>query len=185
MNFLKIDELRWINNYLDFSPTLDKEDLEQLKLFTFMWDMFEAKACKGVSKGQNIADFVLHELKIGSLNISDSFVDAYYNYFKKRYIQDNKTNEIFKRLTMNAEETFTNGEKEFVIKNFIEKVLLEDNPTEKNRLLASLLIVYKLRGNFFLRTKNIINVHAQYKNFAVANHLIATILDKYKKQNNE
>ncbi|WP_027634035.1 hypothetical protein [Clostridium hydrogeniformans] len=182
MNFLKIDELRWINNYLGFSPTLDKEDLEQLKLFTFMWDMFEAKACKGVSKGQNIADFVLHELKIESLNRSDSFVDAYYNYFKKRYIESNKTNEIFKRLTMNADETFKNGNNEFVIKDFIENVLLEENPTEKNRLLASLLIVYKLRCNFFLRSKNIINVHSQYRNFTVANHLIASILDKYKKQ---
>lgn len=185
MDFLEFDELRWLNKYLDYSPRLDLEDLNQLKLFTFMWDMFDAETCKGNCNAQQLANFVLNTLNIASESKSSSFIDAYFTYFKNRYVEDGKTNKLFDQLTYNVNETFTNGETEYKFKDFTQKVLLENNPTEKNRVLATMLIIYRLRFNFFLRDENRMVINDQYKNFAVANNLISILLDKYKKENKQ
>lgn len=183
MDFLKFDELRWLNKYLDYKPTLDEEDLNQLKLFTFMWDMFDAETCKGNCNAQKLADLVLNKLNIASQSKNSSFIDAYFTYFKNRYIQDGKPNEIFEQLNFNVNETFTNGKTEYKFKDFISNTLLEEHPTEKNRVLTTLLIIYRLRFNFFLRDEKRMNINDQYRNFAVANNLMAILLDKYKKEN--
>ena len=83
MNTIEFDALRWINQYLDYQIKMDEEDLKQLEIFTFMWDMFEAKACNGVANAQSITDFVLN--KSSFKESGSSVLDAYYDYFNKRY----------------------------------------------------------------------------------------------------
>ncbi|SHE52987.1 hypothetical protein [Clostridium fallax] len=182
MEYISFDELRWINKFLQPNLTLTKEDMEELKTFTFMWEMFEAKACEGVSNAQNIADFVLHKLDLPPKNRESSVIDAYYVYFKNRYIVDGKENELFEKMTTNLNEGFSNGERKFDVKTFILDTLLEKNPTEKNKLLTILLIIYRIRGNFYERSSNLIKVKDQYKIYAVANNIIAMVLDRFAKK---
>ena len=181
MENMLFDELRWINKYLEPNFSLTKEDIEELKTFTFMWDMFEAKACDGVITAQAIADFVLHKLDLPTKNRDASVIDAYYIYFKTRYIDNGKSNDLFEKMANTLTETFANGDRVFNVKEFISNTLLEKNPTEKNKLLAILLIIYRIRGNFYIRESNLIKNKDQYKIYSVANNIVAMVLDKYHK----
>lgn len=178
MNTIEFDALRWINQYLDYQINMNEDDLKQLEIFTFMWDMFEAKACNGVANAQSITDFVLN--KSSFKERGSSVLDAYYDYFSKRYICKGVPNSIFERMTMNATEVFNVMGKEYVLKNFLFEQLSQKSDLEEYKLLTILLVLYRIRGNFFLRDKNIVNVHDQFSNFSVGNNLIAMVLDREK-----
>ncbi|WP_055666108.1 hypothetical protein [Desnuesiella massiliensis] len=180
MYSIEFDELKWINTYLEPEYLLNKNDLEHLKTFAFMWDMFEAKACDGVANAQAIANFIEEKLKVSKENTASSVIDAYYSHFNKRYIENGKPNAIFERMTMNVTETFKLDEKEVCVKEYIQNTLLSSKTTERDRFLATLLIIYRLRSNFFLRSKNVIKVNQQYKNFSLGNQIIALVLNMYK-----
>lgn len=178
MNTIEFDALRWINQYLDYQIEMSEEDLKQLETFTFMWDMFEAKACNGVADAQSITDFVLNRSSFKERG--SSVLDAYYDYFNKRYLSKGTPNGIFERMTMNATEVFSVLGKEYILKDFLLEHLSKKSDLEEFKLLTILLVLYRIRGNFFLRDKNIINVHDQFSNFSVGNNLIAMVLDREK-----
>ncbi|SHI63596.1 hypothetical protein SAMN05444401_1211 [Clostridium amylolyticum] len=181
MLYLEFDDLRWINAYIGNQEQLTSNDLEHLKTFAFMWDMFEAKACKGAANAQSIADFVLKDLGLEKQNRTSSVIDAYFDYFHDRYVTEGKLNEIFIRMSRDTKETFESDAGIFNVKDFIGQNLLDKDSTEINKLLTCILIAYRWRSNFFLLDKNIINISHQYKNFNIANKLIAMILQQYRR----
>ncbi len=183
MLYVDFDELRWVNGYLSYIKPLTDEDFEHLKTFAFMWDMFQAKACKGVASPQNIADFVLTKLKLERQNRSSSVIDAYYSYFVNRYVKDKELNSLFYRMIRDKAEAFNTERGEYTVKEFIGDTLLNSDSTEINKTLACLLIAYRWRSNFFQEDRDPINVSLQYKNFNMANKLIAMVLQQYKKNN--
>ena len=180
MLYLNFDDLRWINGYLCGDNPLSQEDLDNLKTFTFMWSMFEAKACEGVGTAQSIADFVYNKLNVSRNNTSGSVIDAYFSYFKERYITDKCLNPYYYKMIRDTEEVFFVNDYKYKVSNFIGDNLLKESTTEADRILTCLLIPYRWRTNFFKRNQDYINVKLQYKNFSMANKIIATILLQYK-----
>ncbi|WP_426349205.1 hypothetical protein ACPWSR_15890 [Alloiococcus sp. CFN-8] len=180
MLYLDFDDLRWINGYLSGDNPLSQEDLNNLKTFTFMWSMFEAKACDGNGTAQTIADFVFNKLDVNENNTSDSVIDAYFSYFKERYITDKVLNSFYYKMIRDTKEVFVRNNCEYKVSSFIGDNLLKDSTTEEDRILTCLLIPYRWRTNFFNRSQDHINVKLQYKNFSIANKIIATILLQYK-----
>ncbi|WP_040211427.1 hypothetical protein [Clostridium polynesiense] len=180
---VEFDSLKWVNDFMNNSEPLSSKDFQELKTFTFMWDMFQVKACKGVANAQSISDFVLKDLKTEKQNRSSSVVDAYFDYFRNRYVKDKNLNELFEKMTRNTEETFDTKSGEYNVKDFIGSNLLDENPTEINKIITCLLIAYRWRSNFFMLNRDRIIVRNQYKNFNIANKFIAMILQQYRKSN--
>ena len=180
MLYLDFDDLRWINGYLGVDNPLSQEDLNNLKTFTFMWSMFEAKACEGTGTAQSIADFVYNKLELSRNNTADSVFDAYFSYFKERYITDKCLNPYYYKMIRDTEEVFFVKDYEYKVSHFIGETLLKELTTEADRILTCLLIPYRWKTNFFKRNQDHINVKLQYKNFSIANKIIATILLQYK-----
>lgn len=181
MQYVEFDDLMWANSYLGEKSQLTKQDFEQLKTFTFMWDMFEAKACKGVANAQSIADFVWGELGLQRGNRGPSVIDAYFSHFYKRYVDNKSLNANFEKMSRNTQETFTTEKGTFNVKEFIGTILLDEDSTEINKMLACLLIIYRWRCNFFLLNRDQIKISTQYRNFNIGNKLIASVLQKYRK----
>lgn len=180
MLYLDFDDLRWINGYLGGDNPLSQEDLNHLKTFAFVWSMFEAKACEGSATAQSIADFVYNKLNVNKNNTSDSVIDAFFSYFRERYVTDKHLNSYYHKMIRDTDEVFVRNNYEYKVTSFIGDNLLKESITEDNRILTCLLIPYRWRTNFFKRSQDHINVNLQYKNFSMANKIIATILLQYK-----
>ena len=176
MLYLHFDDLRWINGYLGGDNPLSQEDLNNLKTFAFMWSMFEAKACEGSATAQSIADFIYNKLKVNNNSTSDSVIDAYFSYFRERYVTDKSLNAYYYKMIRDSDEAFMINNCNYKVASFIGDTLLGKSSTEYNRILTCLLIPYRWRTNFFKRNQDHINVKLQYKNFSMANKIIATIL---------
>lgn len=153
--------LQWINEKLNVN--LNNEDLDSIKDFSLIWNVFESKVCKKnfspdrVQEGINSKDYTLK-------NFSKEL-----KYFQNRYITEGHANHRFAFLY------FRNKKSE----QFCKDVLL-GNITELNEIILGLvLIVYRLRNNLFHGVKNMAVIDEQKDNFGMANQILSKILDKY------
>ena len=118
-----------------------------------------------------------------SLKLNEEQYDyerLYFSIFKERYVTDKSLNSYYYKMIRDTDEMFLRNNYEYKVASFIGENLLKDSITEDDRILTCLLIPYRWRTNFFKRNQDHINVKLQYKNFSMANKIIATILLQYK-----
>lgn len=153
--------INWINQKFDLN--LIEGDLIHVRNFSVIWNIFDNFVCE--------SKFSIN--RIEAIYSSESFglgeFVPYFMYFHERYTIGNSTNERFERLRFRPNDR----------KEFVRSALLENNLSSPNLLLASTIIVYRIRCNLFHGLKDFRFLDLQEENFDNANHFLMTVIDNY------
>jgi len=161
------NELEWINDFFNDAIDLQIEGIERVRNFALFWNMFENYACRNFANVARIKDFV-DELEEDI--VSAELLNPYVEYFIERYT--NHDNQIDIRGLLFRTNRSDSQAKEKVI-----NVLSREETNPKETLEALLLIILRFRNNLFHGNKQIVNLNSQVENFAVANKLLANVLE--------
>ncbi|MGA2623765.1 MAG: hypothetical protein ABSF91_07930 [Bacteroidota bacterium] len=166
------DEIKWINRYFDKKESLKSDKIRNVTNFVLMWNIFEDLTCSRKASVESIRALIDSLSKMNALGSSDSY-EEYLSYFRRRYLTNGGTNDLFDKLHFRKNE----GEE----KRLVESVLLEaGQPTPEDTVKALMLVVYRFRNNLFHGEKDISKIELQNENFMKANMLLAHILEKVK-----
>lgn len=140
----------WMAGVFRDSDQLDDLTLEVVAEFTLYWGVFEGVECQnrgGHSRFQGFATQVVSK-------ITDGDLDGLLAYWVDRYTNSGSTNTLFERLNFRPNDK----------KDLVQKVLLGEERCSEQKILALLIIVYRLRNNLFHGLKKIDRLNEQQKN---------------------
>jgi len=159
------DVLAWLNPHTSHGRALSDSELVDVLHFSLMWNVFEGRACRRHATVSAIRRFVTKLRDRGRL--SPGAFEPYLAHYRARYLTDGEPNERFAQLN------FRQGECEPLVED-----VLRGNLTDLNNIvLALVLVVYRLWNNLYHGEKNVFSLPGQDESFAVANRLLATLLD--------
>jgi hypothetical protein len=159
------DEIEWINRYLQVAGLIDRSQVECIRNFSLMWNLFEGHVCEQRASLDKFEKIVNKLMIKGYLHCED--YKDHVNYFKSRYITNMGTNSIFDELYINNKNS-----KELVI-----NVLLDKDTNIKSVVMALLIIIYRLRNNLFHGIKSLYTINNQVDNFKRANRILMRITE--------
>lgn len=161
----QLNDIEWINAHLGTEAALDQEKIDSILHFALIWNLFEGRCCDQSASVSNFEKVTERLSNMGQLQIND--FDEAFRYFKGRYIQNGNTNQVFDSLFFRRNDR----------KEFVENVLMEDDPKVEDVVLALLIIIYRLRNNLFHGVKELYTLGKQTDNFTNANLVLRRILE--------
>jgi hypothetical protein len=160
---MAFDVTDWINSKL--GSALDDKAIKSIKDFSLVWNIFEDRACDNNASLPALERFI--DRNSGFLVAADEIITNTYEYFKKKYVDKDRINLKFTFLNLNRSDNPA----------FVESTLLAENPSLKDKALASLIIISRYRNNLYHALKDMTQIHEQKENFRIANRFLATILE--------
>jgi hypothetical protein len=153
----------WIKIHLNDGLHLAPECLQAVQNFTLMWNLFESLLCGNFAK-ISVFDQIAtrHEFKEPSASLVNSF-----SYFRSRYVSNGNFTALFEGLR------FRRNDRQEVV----EKALKSESPSLSEIVLATMLIVYRLRNNLFHGLKSVSSLNNQTDNLNVAARALAAIIE--------
>jgi hypothetical protein len=162
------NELEWISNFLSFERILTGSDIESVRNFSLLWNLFEGLICNKNASVITLENAVLDLQKRKKINID--YYEQFLEYFVERYAKNGETNRLFDELNLRR-----NDKPELV------KAVLKGNETSSEKvLLAILIIVFRYRNNLFHGEKSIYKLQNQIDNFRNANQFLMLFMEKWK-----
>jgi len=162
------NELEWISGFLSFRQKLTGEDIESVRNFSLLWNLFEGLVCNKHASVAALENAVSDMQERHKLRIED--YDKFLKYFANRYIENGEINHRFGRLNLRQ------GDR----RELVEAVLKGNETAPEKVLLAILIIVYRYRNNLFHGEKSIYDLPNQIDNFRNANQLLMVFMEKWK-----
>lgn len=153
--------INWINER--FGIQLNAVALESIKDFALIWNIFERFVCNNNFAIASVQQSTAQK----QLLIAD--FQPQLNYFKDRYTENGQTNSRFDNLHFRANDR----------RDFVRQVLLSNNNSVPDIVLAMTIIVYRFRNNLFHGIKDIQVIHEQRANFEHANSFLKALLLYY------
>jgi hypothetical protein len=162
------NELEWISGFLSFRQELTGEDIESVRNFSLLWNLFEGLVCNKHASVAALENAVSDMQERHKLRTED--YDKFLKYFTNRYIENGEITRRFGRLNLRK------GDR----RELVEGVLKGDETAPEKVLLAILIIVYRYRNNLFHGEKSIYDLPNQIDNFRNANQLLMVFMEKWK-----
>lgn len=158
-------EIEWINRHLNHADPIDREQVDSILWFAFIWNLFEGEMC-----GQHacIAEFeqIVDRLNgDGKLRLGD--FEPQLRHFRDRYITAGDTNDLFGGLDFRQNDR----------RDLVSDVLKGAETDLPKVVLALLIIVFRLRNNLFHGLKSLYTIGGQVENFRNANQLLMRLLE--------
>ena len=157
----EFEYLNWVNKRLE--TNINPNKIKSALMFSVLWNMFEHEVCDDKFNLEKVKE------KVEQYKIELSYFEDELNYFKvrrKNYSGDNYI-ENGLRGTESQKRTIAN--------------LLDDNITDKiERVLALVLIIFRLRNNMFHGPKEVRDLEYQEPNFKTANSILKKFLNFIK-----
>ena len=157
------DVNQWLSDHAPFYSILPTDEVETLKNFSVLWSYTEALCFKGRANKGEIANFARRE-KNGVANIQR--IRTAYAYYSDRYFLEQDAARRLSQLCPQPE-----GRK-------IEERLIEirqiSKPANSDMIEFALLVVYRLRNNFFHGAKANYGYVGQKLNFE---HAVAVLME--------
>ena len=168
-----MDILEWLRRYAPGFGQIGTEELDAIMHFPFLWSLFEFKALCTHASAQAIVDcakkFEDNDLLDGRLFEHEFF------YFKRRFInEDGSITSRFESLH------FRKKDRQDLVRD-----ALNGKGGELEIVAALLIIVFRLRNNFFHGSKWGYDFEEQTKNFRFANSILMKALDIQKEMENK
>ena len=139
--------------------------------FSLMWNVFEGQFCNNsasVAKLDSIAE------EVANGNFPNQAVRQIFSFYKNRFIENRTTNRRFDNLNFRANDR----------KEFVRDVVLSQNHSIKDVILASLIIVYRIRNNLFHGIKSFNLLHDQAENLNAASAFLSLVMETLKNSRN-
>ena len=166
---MKTNALEWLHEYADGFKNIGKKKRNAIMHFSFLWSLFEYKA---LCKNANATAILIHAKKLEDCELLPKIpFEQEMRYFKNRYINtDGSPTDRFEKLCFRAHDR----------KELVQNAL--NGSGEKFEIVAApLIIVYRIRNNFFHGPKWHYNFAGQHKNFKCANSILMEALDLQNK----
>jgi len=168
----KFDVFCWLKGYFP-SDEISEGDIPDVLNFSLMWNLFESRVCEKLKDDSPNRFVEKMERFIKEFPNMNSVVNENPNtlcYFQERYLNDGEFNVKFNYLSIDNPKW----------KELVQSVLKKEKVESSFVLLALLIIIYRLRCNFFHGVKPIRELKEQDINFKVANIFLSKILDLYR-----
>lgn len=153
--------LNWINTR--FGTSFTEGDLSNIKDFALLWNVFEKIVCNTRCSLPTI------EQQIQGLDFDLRDFEEHLDYFKNRYVEGEQMNERFGHLRI--------GNNKYI--QLVSNILLEQDDSVTNSIMALLTIVYRYRNNLFHGNKNVQYLDTQEVNFYHANQVLIKVLNYF------
>jgi hypothetical protein len=160
---MAFDVTEWINDKL--GSALDEKAIKSIKDFSLVWNIFEDRACNNNPSLSTLGKFV--DSISDSLDSAEKITTNTFEYFKKKYVDKDKINLRFTFLNLRRSDNPA----------FVETTLLAENPSLRDKALASLIIISRYRNNLYHALTDMTQIHEQKENFRIANRFLATTLE--------
>lgn len=159
-------------NIEQFAPgycKLTTQEIEAIYSFTLMWTLFEGQILNTAASAKKIAEKAGEWQDQGYLE--DMWFEPQLEYFKARYIENGAPSQRFGHLHLRTNDC----------PDLVKSVLLGNGATPAEKLSAILIIVLRLRNNFFHGLKWAYQIKEQQNNFEHASQLLQGCLSLGKK----
>lgn len=151
--------LDWINQR--FNINLQSEDLESIRDFSLMWNLYEKMTCNSNYNLQRITNFV------NNRNFQIQDFQEFIGYFRNRYVENGQLNGRYPHLHLRNSDN----------PQMVEDVLLERNTNTNDIIVVCSTIIYRFRNNLFHGIKDVARINHQRINFEAANSFMRRLLE--------
>lgn len=158
-------EAEWLKNNIQGYRYLSEDERKVLKYFPLLWSVFEAKALGKRARPDKILEVACLWNDKGLVELKNFKEEL--DYFRVRFLTNDEANNRFEHLRFSKP-----ANKELVI-NVLKN---QENDIEKI-VGAILLIIYRLRNNYFHGEKWAYQFRSQFENFKNANILLMKFID--------
>ncbi|BAR58801.1 hypothetical protein NK6_5643 [Bradyrhizobium diazoefficiens] len=158
---------QWLADKAPGFKTLPAPDRSAIFDFAFLWSLFEAKIMGGFARADRIRAKVDEWVTAGTLD-ADLF-DVELRYFRDRYFVDGALTHHFPYLDLRPADH----------PDLVRAVIEGANNDPRDRVLALLMIVWRLRNNLFHGAKWSYELRGQLDNFTHANTVLMRLLERH------
>ncbi|MDR7193266.1 hypothetical protein [Luteimonas terrae] len=159
--------MQWLEARAPAFSNLPDPDRQAIFEFTFLWSLFEAQIMANFAHPARIRERVDLWAKEGTLDAG--LYDVELDYFRNRYYTDGRLTYHFPHLHLRPSDH----------PDLVQAVVEGTNDTPRDRILALLMIVWRLRNNLFHGAKWAYGLRDQVENFTNANRILMRILDRH------
>lgn len=166
-SFEEFNQVEWLTaNVFHDSFTLASEhngkSVNSTFLFPVYWGVFEREFLRGKKANVDNLKDLCTKIEVSDL----SFSNVVYEYFKSRYVANQSTNTHFDDLKITRSNS-----------HFVRDILVKQDADNVEESQASLIIVRRLRHNFFHGLKEALTDLNQVSNFHHSNYLLSRFID--------
>ncbi|MQW61595.1 hypothetical protein GHK33_02455 [Sinorhizobium meliloti] len=158
---------KWLEDRAPGFKALPEPDRRAIFDFAFLWSLFESQVMGNFAQAGRIRAKV--DEWAGAGNLDAGLYDAELVYFRNRYFADGKLTYHFDFLFLRNSDH----------PELVKAVLEGANNDPRDRMLALLMIVWRLRNNLFHGAKWAYELRDQRENFTHANSILMRILDRH------
>ena len=151
----------WLQTFIPDWAALKPKERGQISDFALFWSLFELHAQKNKASVRRIIDAVDRLERYAEYQ---EVADAV-NYFSDRYFNGPDAPERFERLRLSS-----------CAKAVVFPVMSGEDERHKERLKAVLLIIHRLRNNFFHGEKAKLGYVNQIENFKASNEVLMAVI---------
>lgn len=157
----------WLNAYAPGYRDLTRADRRAIMVFSFLWSLFEARTMDNSANPKRIRRCIADWAALGTLQAER--YDEELAYFRARYRVDAALTAHFPRLNLRPND----------YPKLVEAVICNASDDPQHRMLALLIIIWRLRNNLFHGSKWAYGFTDQRKNFIHANAVLVRILESH------
>lgn len=157
----------WLERHAPGFRDLPEPDRRVIYDFAILWSLFEAQVMEGRAQANRIRDRVDRWTGNGTLH-ADQY-NGELAYFRARYYADDAFTYRFDHLHLRDRDH----------PEIVAAVIASADDDPRNRMLALLMIVWRLRNNLFHGAKWAYQIREQHDNFAHANAVLMRLLEQH------
>lgn len=158
---------QWLEARAPGFSDLPNSDRRAIFDFAFLWSLFEAQLMDNFARADRIREKVDAWVTAGSLG--SELYDAELAYFRNRYFAEGKLTRHFPFLYLRPSDQPA----------LVQAVVEGANNDPRDRMLALIMIVWRLRNNLFHGAKWAYGLRDQRENFTHANQVLMRLLERH------
>jgi hypothetical protein len=157
----------WLEARAPGFQELPEDDRRAIFDFAFLWSLFEAEIMEANARVDRITEKV-DAWAAADPQEADQY-DAELAYFRDRYFANGELTYHFPYLDLRKSDH----------PDLVEAVIQGANDDPRDRMLALLMIVWRLRNNLFHGAKWAYQIKGQRENFTHANAVLMRVLERH------
>jgi len=163
--------LDWLTEKIQDFRALPDEDTTAILDFTLAWSFFEANILNNNANTIKIRE-VVESWQISNDGAQLADLEEHINYFADRYLRGENAINRFEHLNFRPNDG----------KKFVEDNLPNPEARATDRIIALLIVIYRLRNNLFHGEKWAYGIHGQCDNFTHSTKALLTLLNTHLRQ---
>lgn len=154
----------WVRENLREAPSLKVETLQAVAGFALLWNLFDGLVCRNQA---NVGTFRRITQNLASSPKLEKLVDESVSFYRFRYVADQEMKLIFNGLHFRANDK----------RELVEAVLKGEVDKLGDKMLALLIIAYRIRNNLFHGLKSVHIWNGQAKNISEASRVLSIMIE--------